>query len=89
MRSPIHPFPLMARRDPFLDPPALVAIDPISDPLRCWCAACRVLDARHPGEGYQLALFPLSASQRAIAERISDRRLGIRRPRLVIAKEPA
>lgn len=25
---------------------------------RCTCPTCRELDLRHPGEGYQLALFP-------------------------------
>lgn len=30
----------------------------VEDPLRCRCPECQRLDALHPGEGYQLALFP-------------------------------
>jgi len=70
------------RRAP-IDPPAVVRLDPISDPARCWCSGCRVLDARHPGEGYQLALFPLSHHERWVAEDIANRQLGIRKPRMI------
>lgn len=28
------------------------------DLLRCRCPTCLLLDAQHPGEGFQLALFP-------------------------------
>jgi hypothetical protein len=65
-----------------IDPPAIIRLDPISDPARCWCAACRVLDARHPDEGYQLALFPLTADEAWQAERFADRRLGRARAKL-------
>lgn len=30
----------------------------VEDPLRCRCPECLQLDLLHPGEGYQLQLFP-------------------------------
>lgn len=32
-------------------------IRPAEDFGRCTCPTCKRLDRRHPGEGYQLALF--------------------------------
>lgn len=44
--------------------PPVVA--PVEDPLRCRCPECLMLDAQHPGEGYQLALFPYQIQRRTI-----------------------
>lgn len=35
--------------------------------LRCLCPVCLRLDARYPGEGYQLALFPYRREKRVHA----------------------
>lgn len=44
--------------------PPVVA--PAEDPLRCRCPECLMLDALHPGEGYQLALFPYQIQRRPL-----------------------
>jgi len=33
------------------------------DPLRCLCPACLLLDARDPGAGFQLEMFPDKAAR--------------------------
>jgi len=33
------------------------------DPMRCRCPECLALDVMHPGEGYQLFLFPYEISR--------------------------
>ncbi len=38
--------------------PAIIIQASRFDILRCRCPVCMVLDARYPGEGFQLALFP-------------------------------
>jgi len=38
--------------------PAIIIKADRFDTLRCRCPLCLVLDARYPGEGFQLALFP-------------------------------
>jgi mRNA-degrading endonuclease toxin of MazEF toxin-antitoxin module len=38
--------------------PAIVIQADRFELLRCRCPVCMVLDARYPGEGFQLALFP-------------------------------
>jgi len=42
-------------------PAAIIRVDRFAA-LRCRCPQCLVLDAQHPGEGYQLALFPYRIS---------------------------
>lgn len=50
--------PQQARRQAiaFASLPAIVR--EMDEPGRCHCPQCLMLDAMHPGEGYQLALFP-------------------------------
>jgi hypothetical protein len=43
--------------------PAIIA--PSEDFGRCTCPTCKRLDAKHPGEGYQLALFRYFVSVRS------------------------
>lgn len=38
--------------------PAIIIQADRFDTLPCRCPLCLVLDARYPGEGFQLALFP-------------------------------
>lgn len=38
--------------------PAAPIVRLVEDPLRCRCPECLQLDLLHPGEGYQLSLFP-------------------------------
>jgi len=38
--------------------PAIIQQAYVALGLRCLCPTCLRLDARYPGEGYQLALFP-------------------------------
>jgi hypothetical protein len=37
--------------------------------LRCRCPECRVLDARFPAEGFQMALFPYRIQTKPAAPR--------------------
>lgn len=41
-----------------VSPPAIFAPACRFEMLRCRCPECLILDVRHPGEGFQLALFP-------------------------------
>jgi hypothetical protein len=69
---------VLSRRAPIAEA-AIERIDRRSDPLRCWCAQCRVLDYRHRREGsYQLTFWPLSAQESERAEVIAARRLGLK-----------
>lgn len=48
----------------FAPPPAIIQ-QQACVLVRCWCRECRALDARHPGEGYQLT-FRGSGGERLI-----------------------
>jgi hypothetical protein len=61
--SPFHRALLAALGDPLPTRPeptrtAIVQRADRFELLRCRCPECLALDALHPGEGYQLALFP-------------------------------
>lgn len=45
-----------------ISPPVIIVQADRFALLRCRCPQCLVLDARHPGEGFQLALFPYRIS---------------------------
>lgn len=57
--------------------PAIISEAYVSLSLRCTCPICQRLDARYPGEGYQLALF---AYRRQLAPTIPKSRLRSRQP---------
>ena len=41
---------------------------------RCCCPECLQLDRRHPGEGHQLAMFPIGAIERGLFQAADRRR---------------
>lgn len=49
---------LPASIDPYRQKMLKPIVRVVKDPLRCRCPECLQLDLLHPGEGYQLALFP-------------------------------
>lgn len=56
-----------------IPPPAIVQQADRFDLLRCRCPVCLVLDAQHPGEGFQLALFPYRPTTIGLARRRAAR----------------